>query len=153
MSVQGEMMSSNAYWLWWNESNKHVSLSHGMLLSVVVDKELVHLDGRWNCRSMSLCAEWWSHWTWRLVRSCQCCPSCRVVVLCQWVATGSVVQSPFFPFNVVSFLFNANSAAVCPHAVTLLGSNVKNQPPYLSLIHIWRCRRSTLCRSRWSPYH
>ena len=28
------------------------------------------------------------------------------------------------------------------------------QPHYmLSLIHIWRCRRSTLCRSRWSPYH
>ena len=25
--------------------------------------------------------------------------------------------------------------------------------PILSLIHIWRCRRSTLCRSRWSPYH
>ena len=23
----------------------------------------------------------------------------------------------------------------------------------LSLIHIWRCRRSTLCRSRWSPDH
>ena len=23
----------------------------------------------------------------------------------------------------------------------------------LSLIHIWRCRRSTLCRSRGSPYH
>ena len=23
----------------------------------------------------------------------------------------------------------------------------------LSLIHIWRCRRTTLCRSRWSPYH
>ena len=26
-------------------------------------------------------------------------------------------------------------------------------PSELSLIHIWRCRRSTLCRSRWSPYH
>ena len=26
-------------------------------------------------------------------------------------------------------------------------------PLVLSLIHIWRCRRSTLCRSRWSPYH
>ena len=25
--------------------------------------------------------------------------------------------------------------------------------PYLSLIHIWRCRRSYACRSRWSPYH
>ena len=24
---------------------------------------------------------------------------------------------------------------------------------YLSLIHIWRCRRDVLCRSRWSPYH
>ena len=23
----------------------------------------------------------------------------------------------------------------------------------LSLIHIWRCRRWTLCRSRWAPYH
>ena len=26
-------------------------------------------------------------------------------------------------------------------------------PLYLSLIHIWRCRRSYACRSRWSPYH
>ena len=24
---------------------------------------------------------------------------------------------------------------------------------YLSLIHISRCRRYSLCRSRWSPYH
>ena len=24
---------------------------------------------------------------------------------------------------------------------------------YLSLIHICRCRRYYLCRSRWSPYH
>ena len=23
----------------------------------------------------------------------------------------------------------------------------------LSLIHIWRCRRHVVCRSRWSPYH
>ena len=26
-------------------------------------------------------------------------------------------------------------------------------PQGLSLIHIWRCRRSYACRSRWSPYH
>ena len=25
--------------------------------------------------------------------------------------------------------------------------------PNLSLIHIWRCRRYAVCRSRWSPYH
>ena len=24
---------------------------------------------------------------------------------------------------------------------------------WLSLIHIWRCRRYAVCRSRWSPYH
>ena len=27
------------------------------------------------------------------------------------------------------------------------------QGGYLSLIHIWRCRRYAVCRSRWSPYH
>eukprot|EP00826_Nyctotherus_ovalis_P000660 TRINITY_DN10006_c0_g1_i2.p1 TRINITY_DN10006_c0_g1~~TRINITY_DN10006_c0_g1_i2.p1 ORF type:complete len:157 (-),score=8.79 TRINITY_DN10006_c0_g1_i2:19-489(-) len=26
-------------------------------------------------------------------------------------------------------------------------------PKYLSLIHICRCRRYAVCRSRWSPYH
>ena len=31
--------------------------------------------------------------------------------------------------------------------------NRKDDDKDLSLIHIWRCRRSTLCRSRWSPYH
>ena len=33
------------------------------------------------------------------------------------------------------------------------GGTAPSQDPSLSLIHIWRCRRSTLCRSRWSPYH
>ena len=32
--------------------------------------------------------------------------------------------------------------------------NSKNYDHFiLSLIHIWRCRRYSLCRSRWSPYH
>jgi len=59
MSVQCEMNindeSSNDYWLWWNESKyASVSLSHGMLLSVVVDMQLVHLDGWRSCRSCGL---------------------------------------------------------------------------------------------------
>ena len=29
----------------------------------------------------------------------------------------------------------------------------KAQLLHLSLIHIWRCRRYAVCRSRWSPYH
>ena len=35
----------------------------------------------------------------------------------------------------------------------ILGSYFLFASMCLSLIHIWRCRRSTLCRSRWSPYH
>eukprot|EP00826_Nyctotherus_ovalis_P014113 TRINITY_DN13899_c0_g2_i3.p1 TRINITY_DN13899_c0_g2~~TRINITY_DN13899_c0_g2_i3.p1 ORF type:complete len:277 (+),score=69.53 TRINITY_DN13899_c0_g2_i3:67-897(+) len=30
---------------------------------------------------------------------------------------------------------------------------IATQPMYLSLIHICRCRRYAVCRSRWSPYH
>ena len=36
------------------------------------------------------------------------------------------------------------------------GSAAQHTPCWcaqLSLIHIWRCRRTLGCRSRWSPYH
>eukprot|EP00826_Nyctotherus_ovalis_P021864 TRINITY_DN17134_c0_g3_i2.p1 TRINITY_DN17134_c0_g3~~TRINITY_DN17134_c0_g3_i2.p1 ORF type:complete len:121 (-),score=14.79 TRINITY_DN17134_c0_g3_i2:23-361(-) len=33
----------------------------------------------------------------------------------------------------------------------LMGSSLMGS--YLSLIHICRCRRYAVCRSRWSPYH
>ena len=38
-------------------------------------------------------------------------------------------------------------------ALSKLESSLYRMVLILSLIHIWRCRRSTLCRSRWSPYH
>ena len=31
--------------------------------------------------------------------------------------------------------------------------SIPNLVQGLSLIHIWRCRRYAVCRSRWSPYH
>ena len=34
-----------------------------------------------------------------------------------------------------------------------VGPQCCKQELFLSLIHIWRCRRYSLCRSRWSPYH
>ena len=37
-----------------------------------------------------------------------------------------------------------------------LSENIRfvwSKTSYLSLIHIWRCRRRLRCRSRWSPYH
>ena len=39
--------------------------------------------------------------------------------------------------TAISGSFQQNLASVCN----------------LSLIHIWRCRRPRVCRSRWSPYH
>ena len=42
----------------------------------------------------------------------------------------------------------------CSWTLTILSSSwTPAGEEDLSLIHIWRCRRSTLCRSRWSPYH
>ena len=39
--------------------------------------------------------------------------------------------------------------SVCGSSLGFMGrSGLK-----LSLIHIWRCRRYAVCRSRWSPYH
>ena len=46
---------------------------------------------------------------------------------------------------VLPLLVNSTSHPCCvrsPHSAI-----------YLSLIHIWRCRRRLRCRSRWSPYH
>ena len=37
--------------------------------------------------------------------------------------------------------------------LSLSDPEVHSIPLTLSLIHIWRCRRYSLCRSRWSPYH
>ena len=47
--------------------------------------------------------------------------------------------------QISSFMYTRNIGGPMPLPCTT--------PLHLSLIHIWRCRRSTLCRSRWSPYH
>ena len=48
-----------------------------------------------------------------------------------------------------------NPSTIKPLASSLVMAALRSRCGYysLSLIHIWRCRRSTLCRSRWSPYH
>ena len=43
--------------------------------------------------------------------------------------------------------------AICPQLREFRQDVVEQVMYDLSLIHILRCRRSTLCRSRWSPYH
>ena len=43
--------------------------------------------------------------------------------------------------------------AIHPECDSAIEDIVNEAIVSLSLIHIWRCRRYSLCRSRWSPYH
>ena len=62
-------------------------------------------------------------------------------------------------FPVYSFAwsfgwFNRLIEALCHIGATVSADiTLPFAPQTLSLIHIWRCRRSYACRSRWSPYH
>eukprot|EP00826_Nyctotherus_ovalis_P038926 TRINITY_DN3691_c0_g1_i2.p2 TRINITY_DN3691_c0_g1~~TRINITY_DN3691_c0_g1_i2.p2 ORF type:complete len:108 (+),score=20.83 TRINITY_DN3691_c0_g1_i2:84-407(+) len=40
-----------------------------------------------------------------------------------------------------------------PNQPNLFATCQETTPHHLSLIHICRCRRYAVCRSRWSPYH
>ena len=67
---------------------------------------------------------------------------------------GRVVFSKLNFFNALRIqLLLTLSFCLCKFVSIYLWSNWSFFVKYLSLIHIWRCRRSTLCRSRWSPYH
>ena len=48
---------------------------------------------------------------------------------------------------------NMQTLSVWRRRMSVNRAEKSRQEYSLSLIHIWRCRRSTLCRSRWSPYH
>ena len=60
----------------------------------------------------------------------------------------NVVLKFFFLWRVWSWL-RTNAGGV----LNTCKSNGKALLLWLSLIHIWRCRRYAVCRSRWSPYH
>ena len=61
---------------------------------------------------------------------------------CQRMA---IALSRNFYVHLLTFLYLGKCIVAFSHFYTVI--------IYLSLIHIWRCRRSTLCRFRWSPYH
>ena len=50
---------------------------------------------------------------------------------------------------------NENNKSEITLTVDVLNKSITHTHTHthLSLIHIWRCRRGVLCRSRWSPYH
>ena len=65
-----------------------------------------------------------------------------------WVVVWVLITGDAEIFDVF-LLTAAHFVYFCVKISLLYNSSVKD----LSLIHIWRCRRYAVCRSRWSPYH
>ena len=81
----------------------------------------------------------------------QCLPPADLlleqILLWEPALTTPMLYLMFF-FQILSWFGNGSSEPIS------FGWRTETGPgEWLSLIHIWRCRRSTLCRSRWSPYH
>ena len=81
-----------------------------------------------------------------------------LMMSCNWCDPGQHIPSIAFRHpspNSASFSYATEgalfiSAQLSTDAVSALR---KVRVLILSLIHIWRCRRASMCRSRWSPYH
>ena len=125
-------------------------------------KELVHLllalsmfrrNGIWRSRSAERGSKEWRTnyssrhsrriWDYRFKRRHGCSQ-----------AQLQEVYHPFFLAVLLKDLHHNGDAFLEDHTgLRWLEQWDEDRLVYLSLIHIWRCRRSTLCRSRWSPYH
>ena len=59
--------------------------------------------------------------------------------------------------NQIRSKFDPMKIKFGPNSIQIKSNSIEKRPikanQLLSLIHIWRCRRYSLCRSRWSPYH
>ena len=77
---------------------------------------------------------------------CSCSCKCMIFsFLCLLPVIDKVLGSVWYPaFSVCASFASNNSFCTGLHT---------GAEEFLSLIHIWRCRRSYACRSRWSPYH
>ena len=68
---------------------------------------------------------------------------------CQSPTEALMLASQAFPqATAISFLPNGSMSDI-----PINWTYKEYQEEVLSLIHICRCRRYSLCRSRWSPYH
>ena len=74
--------------------------------------------------------------SWNMTNSVCCVDNNSVN--CTWYQEANWIPATSFEVNLLTLKVSLH---------------VANHVVYLSLIHIWRCRRSYACRSRWSPYH
>ena len=95
----------------------------------------------------------------------------KLVALCWWLFVIVTISQPipllmccnaiqcnamqcillFFLIFLFFFFFFFLLITLCHNIIVYIGTSFDGL--YLSLIHIWRCRRIERCRSRWSPYH
>ena len=84
-----------------------------------------------------------------------CFPTSRSYYLSRSSKKASISSNDWLTPIITPSGFNKNLEGTCFTPNSLAKGEFRNFKlvDKLSLIHIWRCRRSTLCRSRWSPYH
>ena len=78
------------------------------------------------------------------------------VIACLTVSINCTLWTTgFYTLSIFSTCKVIRTISVCYAfwKIAWCGKMMNSNDKILSLIHIWRCRRSTLCRSRWSPYH
>ena len=74
---------------------------------------------------------------------------CNVLCFLEQTVTFQLISEP--AYDIIRNL--SGGCVVGARLQTISAYHMLRARLELSLIHIWRCRRSTLCRSRWSPYH
>ena len=121
--------------------------SYEMFSSIILHYKnkcwMVADDVGWRIASDELLVRRWMVATWSRLT----CSRLRLVRLFRWR----------FVARLRGVILSRRQRLKWSRSSTLLSeliSLLKKIPSiYLSLIHIWRCRRSYACRSRWSPYH
>ena len=103
--------------------------------------------GIWHSWLKHLNCWWKAVKIWFVIHAYSVC-KCMHVHLKKWTLKFKLL----YLRNYVSY-FNKIRRICCVNTrIQTLKVWLKSVLP-LSLIHIWRCRRSYACRSRWSPYH
>ena len=94
----------------------------------------------------------------RLFQICMCCDYASCLIIWKYVACsycpprflGDCLRNDLLQTAIGNFFPNGYKIDLPLLILVLLTQSLDF---ILSLIHIWRCRRYSLCRSRWSPYH
>ena len=100
----------------------------------------------WQCRHRHFCKEQVKNWPhYKLVNCWDDIGKSLAIQV--WPTVGEKKGDP------LSIFLRMRSYAVFPVCSYTIIVSATYPTQSLSLIHIWRCRRTPRCRSRWSPYH